>query len=818
LDPTIYTDRRIGTPGPGGAAADGQPAEPAEPADPADPAEPAATDGPGMLAAGGAAATAPGGGAPRGGGSAAYGGVGSDPAAVTDRAARTEAALDRMPTRLREAIEPHRDRLDAEVIARAYEFAESAHRGQKRASGDSYIVHTTEVARILAEIHLDTVSVAAGLIHDTVEDTSRTINDVRAEFGDEVAQVVDGVTKIGKVEFRSSTEQQVENYRKLLLSMASDARVILIKLVDRLHNMRTLDHLRPEKQRRIALETREIYAPLAHRLGMAQIKWELEDLSFKHLEAEAYRDLVKKVKDRRAEREEWVESLRQPLEAELRKAGIPCEVYGRPKHLWSIHRKMVQRDRPYEEIYDLMAIRVITDSIGNCYHALGVLHNQWTPLQERFHDYIATPKSNMYRSLHTTIFGPGGRLYEIQIRTTDMHRTAEYGIAAHWKYKEGRVVTAGGGDEVDDTLSWFRQVLEWQQDTREPEEFMEFLRIDLFQDEIFVFTPKGDVKQLPKGATPIDFAFAVHTEVGLRCSGSRVNGRIAPLSRELRNGDTVEIMTDDRQRPSRDWLGFVKTARARQKIRQWIRQEEFDSSLKLGKEILDRELKKRKAGKPDDDAMEAAAFAAGMPTFEHVLAALGRGDLGLSSILGEMFPDDDPAPLPERHPNAFERLVDRVRGSSNAVRIQGLENLMVRYSQCCQPVPGDNVIGYITRGRGISIHRNDCPNVLNLAKDPERRVEIEWKAEAGDRFFVRLIVEGDDRRGLLGDIAAAISTTGTNISSAEIHGVEGGMTGSFVVEVESLSHLKKVVKSIRGVKGVLGVERREHFAESDLET
>jgi GTP diphosphokinase / guanosine-3',5'-bis(diphosphate) 3'-diphosphatase len=727
-----------------------------------------------------------------------------------------ESALARLPTRLREAVAPHRERLDVEVIARAYEFAEVAHRGQKRASGDSYIVHTTEVARILAEIHLDTVSVAAGLIHDTVEDTPRTLKEVRAEFGDEVAQVVDGVTKIGKVEFRSSTEQQVENYRKLLLSMASDARVILIKLVDRLHNMRTLDHLRPEKQRRIALETREIYAPLAHRLGMAQIKWELEDLSFKHLEPEAYRELVKKVKDRRGEREEWVEELRNPLEDELRRAGIPCEVYGRPKHLWSIHRKMVHRDRPYDEIYDLMAIRVITDSIANCYHALGVIHNKWTPLQERFHDYIATPKSNMYRSLHTTIFGPGGRLYEIQIRTHEMHRTAEYGIAAHWKYKAGQIVHQQG-DEVDETLTWFRQVLEWQQDTREPEEFMEFLRIDLFQDEIFVFTPKGDVKQLPKAATPIDFAFAVHTEVGLRCSGARVNGRIAPLSRELRNGDTVEIMTDDRQRPSRDWLGFVKTARARQKIRQWIRQQEFDSSLKLGREILDRELKKRKLAKPDQAAMERAADAAGMASFEGVLEALGRGDLGLVGLLGELYPESDPEVEPERPASAFERLVDRVRGSTKAVRIQGLENLMVRYSQCCQPVPGDDVIGYITRGRGISIHRTDCPNVLNLANDPERRVEIEWKAEAGDRFFVRLIVEGDDRRGLLSEIASAITDTGTNISSVEMHGVEGGMTGSFVVEVENLAHLKKVVRSVRAVKGVLGVERREHFAESDLE-
>jgi guanosine-3',5'-bis(diphosphate) 3'-pyrophosphohydrolase len=730
-----------------------------------------------------------------------------------------EEALERLPVRLRQAVEPHADRLDLGVVADAYEFAEVAHSGQKRASGESFIVHTTEVARILAELHLDTVSIAAGLIHDTVEDTSRTLEDVREQFGDEVARVVDGVTKIGKVQFRSTTEQQVENYRKLLLSMASDARVILIKLVDRLHNMRTLDHLRPDKQRRIALETREIYAPLAHRLGMAQIKWELEDLAFKHLEPEAYRDLVKKVKDRRTEREEWVEGLRQPLEEELRKAGIPCEVYGRPKHLWSIHRKMVGRRRPYDEIYDLMAIRVITDSVANCYHALGIIHTKWTPLQERFHDYVATPKSNMYRSLHTTIFGPGGRLYEIQIRTHEMHRTAEYGIAAHWKYKRDGALRPAKQelDEVDETLTWFRQVLEWQQETREPEEFMEFLRIDLFQDEIFVFTPKGDVKQLPKGATPIDFAFAVHSEVGLRCSGARVNGRITPLSRELKNGDTVEILTDERQRPSRDWLGFVKTARARQKIRQWIRQEEFDSSLKLGREIMERELKKRKTGKPDDEATEAAAEGLGLPSFDHVLAGLGRGDIGISAILKELYPDTDTS-IPDRQPNPFERLVEKVRGTSNAVRIQGLENLMVRYSQCCQPVPGDDVIGYITRGRGISIHRKDCPNVLQLSEHPERRVEIEWKAEAGDRFFVRLIVEGDDRRGLLSDIASAVTNTATNISSAEIHGVEGGMAGSFVVEVENLAHLKKVVRSIRAVKGVLGVERREHFAEADIET
>ncbi len=729
--------------------------------------------------------------------------------------------LDALPPRLREAVAPYLDRLDVPLIARAYDFSRAAHEGQKRASGEDYIGHCVEVARILAELHLDSNSIAAGLIHDVVEDTDATLEEVRAEFGEEVARIVDGLTKIARVKFRSTTEQQVENYRKLLLSMATDARVILIKLADRLHNMRTLDHLRPEKRKRIATETREIYGPLAHRLGMAQIKWELEDLSFKHIESDEYRKLAKKVADRRREREGQIEALRGPLEEELKNAGIPCEVYGRPKHLWSIHRKMVRRDRPYEEIYDLMAIRVITDSISNCYHALGVIHNKWTPLQERFHDYIATPKSNMYRSLHTTVFGAGGRLYEIQIRTREMHRTAEYGIAAHWRYKEGMAVEArrdGGGrkDEVDETLSWFRQVLEWQQETREPDEFMEFLRIDLFQDEIFVFTPKGDVKQLPKGATPIDFAFAVHTEVGLHCSGAKVNGKIAPLARELKNGDTVEVVTDSRQRPSRDWLAFVKTARARQKIRQWIKQEEFDSSVVLGRELLEREVKKVRKGRPDEESLLAAAQSLSLPSVDHLHAALGRGDVGPYAVLKSLFPDEEPS-TQSRPPSAFERLVDRVRGTGKGVRIQGLENLMVRYSQCCQPVPGDDVIGYITRGRGISIHRVDCPNVLNLAQHPERRIEIEWKAESGDRFYVRLVVEGNDRRGILSDIASAITDTGTNIQSADIRTTEGGMTGAFVVEVPDLVHLKKVMRVIRKVTGVASVVRREHFAEADLE-
>jgi GTP diphosphokinase / guanosine-3',5'-bis(diphosphate) 3'-diphosphatase len=454
-----------------------------------------------------------------------------------------------------------------------------------------------------------------------------------------------------------------------------------------------------------------------------------------------------------------------------------------------------------------MAIRVIVETVTDCYHALGIIHNRWTPLQERFHDYIATPKSNLYRSLHTTIFGPGGRLYEIQIRTREMHLTAEYGIAAHWKYKEG---PRGGGNEVDEMLTWFRQVMEWQQETKDSDEFMEFLKIDLFQDEIFVFTPQGDVKQLPRGATPIDFAFAVHTEVGIRCAGARVNGRISPLSKELRNGDTVEILTDPKQRPSRDWLAFVKTARARNKIRQWIKQEEFDSSVRLGREFIEREVRKARRGRVSDERFEVAARKLEFPDAPHLFAAIGRGDVGPAMVFKELWPDAPDAESAKPQ-SAFERLVSRVRGKTPGVRIQGMENLMVRYSQCCQPVPGDDVIGYITRGRGVSIHRTDCPNVLNLAEHPERRVEIDWEAESGERFFVRLELEGTDRRGLVADIASTVTQTNTNIKSVNIQAEQMGMRGEFVVEVENLDHLKRVMNAVRRIKGVLSVERREHF-------
>ncbi|HUF76325.1 MAG TPA: bifunctional (p)ppGpp synthetase/guanosine-3',5'-bis(diphosphate) 3'-pyrophosphohydrolase, partial [Longimicrobiales bacterium] len=674
-----------------------------------------------------------------------------------------------------------------------------------------------EVATILAQLHLDTDTVVAGLIHDTIEDTQISVREIESRFGAPVAAIVDGVTKLGRVQFSSATEQQVENYRKMLLSMASDARVILVKLADRLHNMRTLEYLPEQKRRRISIETREIYAPLAHRLGMAAIRWELEDLAFKFLEPEAYEDLAKKVRQRRKGREREILEMQRPLEEALAKAGVRATVSGRPKHLWSIHRKIMKRGRPYEEIYDLMAMRVLTDSLQNCYAALGVIHSEWAPIPERFHDYIATPKSNMYRSLHTTVFGPGGRRYEIQIRTEEMHSTAESGIAAHWRYKETGSGQPREEDEADEALTWFRQVIEWQKETREPEEFMEFLRMDLFRGEIFVFTPEGDVKALPVGSTPIDFAFAVHTEIGYHCAGARINGRIAPLSRELKNGDAVEILTNPKQRPNRDWLAFVRTSRARQYIRQWIRREEFGAAVKLGRDLLERELKAARRTLPTAaEELEKAAVALGYPDFERVYEALGRGDIGPTAVIKQFHADHDPEEVARREPTALERLAQKLRLSGRGVRIQGMDNLMVRYSRCCQPVPGDAVVGYITRGRGVSIHRNDCPNVLSLSRDPERRIEIEWAAEKGDRFFVKLFMQGTDRRGLLSDVAQAIANTGTDITHADMRAVGGGMHGEFVVEVRDLAHLEKVRRAVGRVKGVLDVERREHFDEEDL--
>ncbi len=708
--------------------------------------------------------------------------------------------------------QPLPERLDPELLLRAYRFSHRAHEGQRRRSGEPYVSHCVEVAKILADLQLDSVTVASGLIHDVVEDTAVTVPDIEREFGREIAQIVDGLTKIGSLPLNSSQERQVENYRKLLLSIAKDARVILIKLADRLHNMRTLEYLPEDKRQRIAQETRDLYAPLAHRFGMAKMRWELEDLAFKHLESPEYKGLAKLVSQKRGERESLIAQLAGPLEGELRGAGIEgVEVTGRPKHLWSIWKKMAQRERPYDEIYDLLAIRVLVDTVPQCYHALGVIHDGWTPVQERIKDYIAQLKSNGYQSLHTTIFGPGRQLFEIQIRTREMHRTAEFGIAAHWLYKDD----SKSADELDRALLWFRQVLELQLDAKTPDEFLEFLKLDLYQDEIFVFTPTGDVIQLPKGATPIDFAFAVHTEIGRHCHGAKINGKIAPLSRELKNSETVEILTSTSAKPSRDWLAHVRTGRARHRIRQWLRHEENATSAKIGREILDREVRRRRLAKPADDDLLRVAKSFGLMDLNHLIASLGQGEVNIMQVLKVLHPDLEEAPQEPPKLSAFERLVDRMRGSSKGVRIQGVDGLMVRYAQCCQPVPGDPVVGYVTRGRGVSIHRGDCPNLLMLAHEPERRLDIDWQEMEGERFVVRLTLEGNDRRGLYADVAAAVSATSTDIRSMELRTVDGRATGAVLVEVENLAHLEKIIKGIRRVKGIAEVARRERLTADE---
>ena len=711
-----------------------------------------------------------------------------------------------------EALKPYADRLDVDRIERAYAFSDRAHAGQKRLSGEPFVSHAAEIAGILLDLNLvDTSTLVAALLHDVVEDTGTSLESVEEEFGPEVGRLVDGLTKIGHLRFQSREERQVENYRKLLLSIAQDVRIILIKLADRLHNMRTLEYLPDAKRRRIARETRDIYAPLAHRFGMATVRWELEDLSFKFLEPEAYRDLAKKVKAKRRERERMIAAISGPLEEALKEAGIKAEITGRPKHLWSIHKKMVNRTKPYDEIYDLLAMRVMTETVRDCYHALGIIHTLWTPVHERFKDYIATPKSNMYQSLHTTVFGPGGTLYEIQIRTGEMHRTAEVGIAAHWKYKEGVA-----GTEFDEQLAWFRQILEWQQDMTDPEEFMEYLQIDLYKDEIFVFTPRGDVVQLPAGSTPIDFAFQVHTEVGVRCSGARVNGRMVPLHRELRSGDTVEVLTSSAQRPSRDWLHFVKTSKARSIVRRTIREEEHASSVALGKDMLEKEYRRNRVRKPDEEVLEKTAAHFSVGEVEDLLAALGRGDLTISQVWNVLFPEEKTG---ERKPaTAFERLVEKIKGRPGGVRIQGFDNMMVRFSQCCQPIPGDEIMGYVTRGRGVSIHRVDCPNILNLTEEPDRKIEVEWDTGGAQTFIVRLVVTGTDRRGLFADVAGAVSRTSTDIKSADLSATETGIEGTFVVEVTDLEHLNRVIESMKSIDGILEVERKEYFGAHHLGT
>lgn len=696
-------------------------------------------------------------------------------------------------------IESFNANVDIPLLRKAYEFSNKAHQGQFRESGDPYIQHCLEVAFILAEQHLDTDTITAGMIHDVIEETNIKLEEIEKEFGEGIAKLVDGVTKIGEIKFESAEEEQAEYYRKMLLSMAKDIRVIIIKLADRLHNMRTLDALPREKQLRIAQETKEVYAPLAHRFGMAMVKTELEDLSFKFLEPETYKDLLKAINEKKEERDDYVQEVTKPLIDELEKSGIKSEITGRAKHLSSISHKLKDRNKPLEEIYDLFAIRVIVDTVGECYQALGIIHNLWTPVAERFRDYIATPKRNMYQSLHTTVIGPRGRMVEIQIRTHQMHRTAEYGIAAHWLYKEGKKEL----DETDKQMIWLREVLEWQRELSTPSEFLEYLKIDLFQDDVFVFTPRGELKQLPRGSTPLDFAYAVHSDVGNHCTGAKVNDKMVPLSTILSSGDRVEVITSTHQMPNIDWLKIVKTTKARSKIRHFLKQKEYEESLNLGKELLEKELRRHHQKMMGEHELTDLAMRLNLSSSDALLFALGNGSLSIKQVIAEILPEEPPA---EKKEGFIQKFVEKARGRSG-IKIQGLGSLMFRFAQCCQPVPGERIVGFVTRGRGVSVHRADCFNALQMMVDSDRKVEVEWDVDKNQSFMVKLEILVEDRKNMLRDITEAIADADTNVRGAEIKPGQAATVGSFIIEVKNLRHLNRTIKRIRRVKGVIDVER-----------
>jgi guanosine-3',5'-bis(diphosphate) 3'-pyrophosphohydrolase len=700
---------------------------------------------------------------------------------------------------VRALLGPYMPAPDIVFVESAFELARRAHTGQLRRSGAPYVTHAIEVAKTLAQLRLDRETIAAGLLHDVVEDTSVTIAQVQQGFGANVARLVDGVTKIGRVKFESVEHEQAENFRKMLLSMIQDVRIILVKLADRLHNMRTLEYLEEPKRHAIAQETLEIYAPLAHRMGIGFLKWQLEDLAFKHLEPEAYRELERDIGVKRQEREAYLEQVIRPVREKLAETGIAAEVSGRAKHFYSIHKKMRSRHKALDELYDLLALRIVVPSIKDCYHTLGILHTHYTPIHERFKDYIATPKSNMYRSLHTTVVGPEGNFIEIQVRTGEMHRTNEYGIAAHWKYKEeGKTDT-----QLDHSLQWLRQMLEDKKDLSDPREFMEALKIDLFQHEVFVFTPRGDLRQLPRGATPIDFAFAIHTEVGNQTVGARVNGRMVPLTHELHNGDTVDIITAPSGHPSANWLQIARTSRARSKIRHWLNAQRYTESVGLGRQMLERELTAAKLKLDFDHDLTDLAQSIGFEDSEKLLAAIGYGRQSAKAVVNRLAPAEPRGRLARLLPT--ERVQRLVRGAPQGIQVQGMGNLMVRFAQCCAPVPGDRVLGVVTRGRGISVHRADCVNVDHV--EAERRIEVSWDVGETQSFVARVVVTGDDRKNLLADISKKIAATGVNIQSGDF-GTEDGLARiSLLVEVRNLRQLTEIMRTVRAVRSVRTVTR-----------
>jgi GTP pyrophosphokinase len=701
-----------------------------------------------------------------------------------------------------------------EVVIQAYELAVDAHKGQTRASGEEYICHPLGVARILAELQIDALTISASLLHDVVEDTAFSLEEIEKLFGKEIAMLVDGVTKLSRIEYKSKEEQQLENFRKMFLAMARDIRVVLIKLADRLHNMRTLKHMPEHKQRRISQETHEIFAPLAHRLGISNVKWELEDLAFRYLEPEKYYELVEKVKQKRREREQIINEAVRILSERLDEVDIKADIQGRPKHFYSIYKKMLKGNKDLSEIYDLSAVRILVDTVKDCYGALGVVHTLWKPLPLRFKDYIAMPKSNMYQSLHTTVIGTEGQPLEIQIRTMDMHRTSEYGIAAHWRYKEG---SKGANKDFDEKLTWLRQLSEWQQDLRDPHEFMETVKLDIFSDEVFVFTPKGDVIDLPAGSIPIDFAYRIHTGVGNRCIGARINGKIVPLETKLANGDIVEIITTKTGNgPSRDWLNIVGSSDTKNKIRQWFKKEKREENIIKGREMLEKESKKlgydwREITKGERLSEVGKKF--NIQTEEDLMAALGYGGVTTHGIMTKLIEAYKKELRSTTSPDV-SRLLAKLKPhnttskSGHGILVEGESGLMVRLAKCCNPLPGDTIIGYITRGRGVSVHRADCTNILVQPEEYERMIEVGWDLTVGNLYKVIVEVIGVDRSELLSDILMVTSESKIKVSSVNAKVIKNNMGSiTLTLDLSNLNQLEHIMTKMRRVKDVYSVHR-----------
>ena len=720
--------------------------------------------------------------------------------------------MDRQVEPLIEKAKTYMSAADIKRIEEAYKFALKAHQNQSRSSGEPYIVHPTKVAEILADLKLDVVTIIAALLHDVVEDTGVTLEELEKEFGAEIAKVVDGVTKLGRIKYKSKEEQEAENHRKMFVAMAKDIRVILIKLADRLHNMRTLDHLPEEKQQRIAEETLEIFAPIAHRLGISAIKWELEDIALRFIKPAEYYRIVNLMKEKRTVRQKHIDEVIKIVKERLDELEIPAEISGRPKHIYSIYNKMTKKNREFDQIYDLLAVRILVDNIRDCYAVLGVIHTFWKPLPGRFKDFIAMPKSNMYQSLHTTIIGPNGDPVEVQIRTFEMHRTAEHGMAAHWAYKEGKAQVE---DSLEEKLTWFREILEWESESRDAQEFMESLKMDIFTDVVFVFTPKGDVIELPQGSVPLDFAYRVHTEVGHRCTGAKVNGRIVPLDYELQTGDIIEILTSKHTYgPGQDWLKIAQTSQARSKIRAWFKKERRGENIARGRESVERELQ-RQGYEPSDfltiplikEVLNKFNFA----NEDEMYATIGYSGITASQIVTRLTEKAkrEKELISVKDLATRQQPVAKKSKPDGGVRVKGVDNLLVRFSKCCNPVPGDDIIGFITRGRGVSIHRVDCTNIVNETDD-DRLIAVEWDVDERQQtsYSADIEVIGTDRDGLLNEVLQAVSETKTLMTAVSGRTNRDQVaTISITIQITDTEHLQSVISRIKRVRDIYSVKR-----------